>query len=215
MTIQWLGHSCFKIQTKNNGQEVTIITDPYDEKTGLKVVKQQADIVTISHDHDDHSNLEAIKGEPFVISTPGEFETKGIFIYGVSAFHDDKLGQTYGKNTIYKINSEDINILHLGDLGQILSDEQLEQIGNVDILMIPVGGTFTLDAKKAVEVVAQVEPRLVIPMHYKTPGLKWPDIATADEFIKLSGLANEKTDKLKVAKKDLIAETTKMIILSC
>ena len=214
MTIQWLGHSCFKIQTKNNGQEVTIVMDPFDEKIGLKIGKQAADIVTISHDHHDHNNLEAIKGDPFVVNTPGEYETRGIFIYGIPAFHDDQQGKTRGKNTIYKINSEDINILHLGDLGHTLSDEQLEQIGNVDILLIPIGGTYTIDAKQAVEVVGQIEPRLVIPMHYKVVGLTVP-LSNADEFIKSSGLPHENLDKLKIAKKDLIAEQTKMIILSC
>lgn len=213
MIIQWIGQSCFKIQSKNNGSEVTIVTDPYDEKTGPKMPKIQADIVTISHDHHDHNNLDAIKGEPFIVNTPGEYETKEILIYGIPSQHDDKKGEGRGNNIIYKIVSEELHIAHLGDLGHILNDEQLEKIGNVDILMIPIGGNYTIDSKKAIEIISQIEPRIVIPMHYKMPGFT-SDIATADEFIKNCGLPLEKLDKLKIVKKDLPPDTTKLIVLS-
>lgn len=213
MIIQWIGQSCFKIQTKNNGNEVTIVTDPYDDKSGLKMPKIQADIVTISHDHHDHTNIDAIKGEPFIITTPGEYETKEILIYGIPSHHDDKKGSERGNNTIYKFVSEEIHIAHLGDIGHTLTDEQLEKIGIVDVLMIPVGGKFTIDYKKAIEIISQLEPRVVIPMHYKINGLT-SDIVTADEFIKNSGLPVEKIDKLKIVKKDLPPDTTKLVILS-
>ncbi|MFA6918807.1 MAG: MBL fold metallo-hydrolase [Patescibacteria group bacterium] len=213
MIIQWIGQSCFKIQTKNNGNEVTIVTDPYDDKTGLKMPKIQADIVTVSHNHHDHNNLDAIKGDPFVINTPGEYETKEVLIYGIPSYHDDKKGSERGNNTIYKLVSEEIHLAHLGDLGQTLTDEQLEKIGTVDVLMIPVGGKYTIDYKKAIEVISQLEPRIVIPMHYKIDGLT-SDVATVDEFIKNCGLPLEKMDKLKILKKDLPPDTTKLVILS-
>ena len=213
MIIQWIGHSCFKIQTKNNGNEVTIVTDPYDEATGLKMPKIQADIVTVSHNHHDHNNIDAIKGDPFIISTPGEYETKEILFYGIPSYHDDKKGAERGNNTIYKLVSEEVHIAHLGDLGQVLTDEQIERIGSVDVLMIPIGGNYTIDYKKAIEIISQLEPRIVIPMHYKYNGLK-EDISTADEFIKNCGLPSEKMDKFKIVKKDLPPDTTKLIILS-
>ncbi|MDO8669715.1 MAG: MBL fold metallo-hydrolase [Candidatus Buchananbacteria bacterium] len=214
MQIQWLGQSCFKIQTKNNGEEITIVTDPYDgDDIGLKPLKLQADIVTVSHDHSDHNNLDAIKNDSFIISTPGEYETKGVFIYGFPAYHDNKEGKEKGNITIFKINAENISLAHLSDLGHDLNDELLDKIGNIDILFLPIGGTFTIDAKKAAEVVSAIEPRIVIPMHYKIPNLK-VKLNSIDDFLKESGLPSEKMDKLKITKKDLPQEETKIIILN-
>ncbi len=215
MQIQWLGQSCFKIQSKNNGQEITIVTDPYDESYGLKVQKFQADIVTISHGHNDHNNIESIKGEPFIIKTPGEYETKGVFIYGLPAYHDNQEGRERGNIVIFKINTEDISLVHLSDLGHDLSDELLDKIGNVDILLLPVGGTYTIDAKKASEIVSAIEPRIVIPMHYQIPELKLKNkLDSVENFLKESGLPSETMDKLKIAKKDLPQDETKVIILN-
>ena len=213
MQIQWLGQSHFKIQTKNNGQEVIIAMDPYDESIGLKPSKYQADIVTVSHGHSDHNNIESIKGEPFVITEPGEYETKGVFIYGIPGFHDDKQGKEKGNIVIYKIHSEDMNIVHLSDLGCELTDEQLEKIGDVDVLFAPVGGGPTIDAKKANDIVSAIEPRIVIPMHYNLPGLKIK-LNSVEDFAKVSGLPLEKTDKLKINKKDLPQNETKIVQLS-
>ncbi len=215
MQIQWLGQSYFKIQTKNNGDEVIIATDPYGADIGLKPPKIQADIVTISHQHHNHNNLDAIKGEPFVIDGPGEYETKGVFIYGIPAWHDNKEGKERGGTIIYRIIAENMNILHLGDLGDLLTDEQIEKINEVDILLIPVGGIYTIDGKKANEIISQLEPRIVIPMHYNIPGLKTKqELDGVEKFIKESGLPVEKMDKLKIAKKDLPQEETKIILLS-
>lgn len=213
MQIQWFGQSFFKIQTKNNGQEIIVATDPYDQSCGLKPPAFSADILTISHDHDDHNNIGAIKGEPFLINTPGEYETKGVFIYGLPAWHDGKNGAERGNTIIYKISAEDISVVHLGDLGQELTNEQIENLGNVDVLLIPVGGQVTIDAKKAAEIVSQLEPKIVIPMHYRLDGLKFKFDAV-ENFIKEVGLAPEKIDKLKIVKKDLPMEETKLIILS-
>lgn len=212
MQIQWLGQSYFKIQIKNKGEDVVIATDPYDKGCGLKPPKVQADIVTLSHDHDDHNNLDAIKGEPFVIDIPGEYETKGVFIYGIKSFHDDKEGTERGVNTIHRIHAEGLTIGHLGDLGSDLDDKQLEKLGNIDILMIPVGGVYTIDAKKANELISKIEPRIIIPMHYKVSGLK-DKLDGLDKFLKVSGLPSEEMDKLKVTKKDLPQEETKVVVL--
>ncbi|MBI5766012.1 MBL fold metallo-hydrolase [Candidatus Falkowbacteria bacterium] len=215
MQIQWLGQSYFRIQTKNNGDEVIIATDPYGADIGLKPPKIQADIVTISHQHHDHNNLDAIKGEPFVIDGPGEYETKGVFIYGIPAWHDNKEGKERGSTIMYRLIAENMNILHLGDLGDLLTNEQIEKINEVDILLIPVGGIYTIDGKKANEIISQLEPRLVIPMHYKIPGFKTStELHSVDQFIKESGLLVEKMDKLKIAKKDLPQEETKIILLN-
>ncbi|MEI6288701.1 MAG: MBL fold metallo-hydrolase [bacterium] len=215
MIIQWLGQSCFKFQTKNNDQEITVITDPYSDSDKRKMSKVQVDIVTISHDHQDHNNLDAIKNDDvFVINVPGEYETKGVFVFGIPDWHDDKEGKERGQNTLYKFNIEDMDVLHLGDLGRVLPDEQIERIGNVDVLLIPVGGTYTIDAKTAVKVMSQLEPKIVIPMHYKLPGQTDSKLASVDEFIKLSGLTAENMDKLKILKKDLPMEDTKLIVLN-
>ncbi|MFH1838099.1 MAG: MBL fold metallo-hydrolase [Candidatus Kuenenbacteria bacterium] len=213
MEITWLGQSCFKIQDKN----ITLITDPYHSELGLKPLnKLKADIATISHDHYDHNNIEAISGIenelPFIVSSPGEYEIKNVFIYGISCFHDKNQGRERGFNTIYLIKMNGITIAHLGDLGHILSDEQLEKIEKVNILMIPIGGTYTIDAKEAKQIINQIEPQIVIPMHYKIPGLK-EDLSGVDEFYREMGIKNaEPIDKFKISKKDLISQTEMKVI---
>jgi len=209
MIITSLGHSCFKIQDK----DVILVTDPFDQSTGLKTPRLKADIVTISHDHHDHNNVSAIMGNPFVISGPGEYEVKGVFVYGIPGYHDKKQGAERGPITMYLIEMEDLSLAHLGDLGCLLNDDQLEKLEGADILMIPVGGKYTINAKEAVEVINQIEPRIVIPMHYKVPGLK-VTVDPVDIFCKEMGIKKiEGLDKLKISKKDLPAEETKVIIL--
>jgi len=214
MQIQWFGQSYFKIQLKHKGEDVVIATDPYGKEYGLKPPKTQADIVTISHDHDDHNNLDAIGGEPFIIDIPGEYETKGVFIYGIKSYHDDQEGKERGINMMCRIHAEGLTIVHLGDLGADLSDTQLEKLGNVDILMIPVGGVYTIDAKKANALIAKIEPRIIIPMHYDIDGLKLPEkLDGVDKFLKVSSLPSEELDKLKITKKDLPQEDVKVVVL--
>lgn len=214
MLITYLGHASFKIQCKPNAEEVSIITDPFEEKmTGLKMPHLQADIVTVSHQHTDHNNIAALRGESFVISQPGEYEVKKVFIYGIPSWHDKVQGQERGSNTIYRFEAEDLVLVHLGDLGHTLSDEQIEKIGEVDILLIPVGGVYTINAKEAVELVNQLEPRIVIPMHYQVSGLKLK-LDSVNNFVKQSGLKPENLDKLRINKKELPLEETRLIILA-
>jgi len=216
MNITSLGHSCFEIEDKINGVPVVLVTDPYDKETGLRLPKTRADIVTVSHDHHDHNNVEAILGTedkpPFIIDRPGEYEFKGMFVTGIGCYHDKEEGSKLGKSTMYKIESEDICVLHCGDLATTLSEAQLEKIGEVDVLLIPVGGKYTLDAKDAADVVRQIDPRIVIPMHYKVPGLNI-DIAGVEAFCKEMGSNGEKMTKFKFQKKDLPSEEIKLIIL--
>lgn len=143
MDISFLGHSAFKLK----GKTASVVTDPYDPSIGLKFPKTEADIVTITHDHLDHNAADQVGGNPFVISGPGEYEVKGIKIIGVPSFHDEKKGEVRGKNTIYNIKIDGLYICHLGDLGQTeLGSEQSDAIGQVDVLLIPVGGFYTIDA---------------------------------------------------------------------
>lgn len=193
-----------------------MVTDPYNAEVGFKLPRLTADIVTVSHDHFDHNNVAGVSGEngaPFVISSPGEFEVKGVFVYGNSFWHDKTEGKDRGANTVYCIEMEGISLAHLGDLGHTLNEEQIEKLDGVDILFVPVGGKWTLGASEAVEVINEIEPRIVIPMHYKIPGLK-VDVETVDKFLKEMGASKaEKLPKLKISKKDLPQEETKVIVL--
>jgi len=213
MHITWLGHSCFKVQDKIGSDAITIVTDPFDKDTGFKVPNFEADIITVSHNHHDHNNADALRGKPFVINAAGEYDVKGISIEGIDSHHDEKEGADRGRNVIYWMEMEGIAIVHLGDLGHVLTDKQLEKIGKCDILMIPVGGKYTIDAKKAVEVINQIEPRIVIPMHYKTAGSKITDIDGVEKFVKELGIKPTEEEKLKITKKDLPQEDMELVIL--
>ena len=213
MNITWYGQSCFKLQSK----DTILITDPFDKKIGLKPPFGAADIVTISHDHYDHNNFQTIKGEPFLVDGVGEYEIKRVTIKGIESYHDDKKGQERGLNTIFVIEMENINICHLGDLGQKnLSDSQLEKIGNIDILFIPVGGVFTLDWRDANNIISQLEPRLIIPMHYKIPGVTGDllKLDNVDSFAKEHGvLPKDAIEKLNIKKKDLPQDKAQIVIM--
>jgi len=213
MIITWQGHSCFKIQDKIGPDGVSVVTDPFTKETGLKVPNFEADIVTISHDHYDHNNSSALRGQPLIIDCAGEYDYKGILVEGIDSFHNEKAGKERGLNIIYRFEVDDISIVHLGNLGGPLDNAQLEKLVGTDILLIPVGGKYTLDAKKAIEVISQIEPRIVIPMHYKIDGLKI-DLDAVDKFIKEIGIEPTYEEKLKISKKDLPQEDMELVILS-
>lgn len=172
--ITWAGQSCFQISvTASRDNASDIVIDPFDEKIGLKMPGFNADILLVSHGHADHNNVKGVKGSPFLIDSPGEYEKNGVFVQGIDSFHDDVEGKERGHNTIFVIEAEDMRFCHLGDFGQKqLTDEQMDKIGHVDILMIPVGGTFTISSSEAAKVIGQIEPKMVIPMHYALPKLK-------------------------------------------
>ena len=183
MDISWLGHSCFKIK----GSNATVITDPYPPSLGYSLGKPTARIVTVSHQHPGHSYVQGIGGEPKPVTKPGEYEISGILIIGVATFHDGEGGGKRGKNTIYLMEVDEVSVCHLGDLGHVLTAEQVEEIGNVDVLLLPVGGVSTLNAPMATEVIRQIEPKAVVPMHYKTEALSW-ELEPVDRFLKEIGV---------------------------
>ena len=203
MDITWLGHSCFRIK----GSQAIIITDPFPPELGYTLGKQTANIITLSHQHPSHSYAQGIGGEPKIIKGPGEYEISGILIIGIATFHDNQRGQVRGKNTVYVMEIDGVSVCHLGDLGHVLSTEQVEEIGGVDVLFLPVGGGSTINAAIAAEVILQLEPNAVIPMHYKTPAIK-RELDSVDVFLKEMGMGQiEPRPKLTLSKSNLPLST--------
>ena len=210
MTLSWLGHSCFRLE----GKEASLLTDPFSKEIGLRVPRIKDQVVLLTHDHYDHANTEGAEPGTMIIRNPGEYEVKGVYIQGIPSFHDNAGGAERGPNTIYCIKFEEVVFCHLGDLGQeVLDEKQLDFLGDVDVLMIPVGGKYTIGAKEAVKIIGQIEPKIIIPMHYKVPDLKI-DIEPVDKFLKEIGLVPEKLDKLKVSTKTLPQEEMKLVLLN-
>jgi L-ascorbate metabolism protein UlaG (beta-lactamase superfamily) len=199
MEIVWLGHSCFRIR----GREATVLTDPCPPASGYAIGKPTADIVTISHRHDNHSYVKAVAGTPTVLDGPGEYEISDAFITGIATYHDGSKGMDHGPNVAFVLEMEGIKLCHLGDLGHTPSAEQAEEMTGADILFVPIGGNTTLDGVKAAEVVALLEARLVVPMHYKTPAFKG-ELETPERFLKEMGAtAHEPQAKLSVTRTQL------------
>lgn len=219
MQIVWHGQSCFEITANpiKNGP-VKIVIDPFSEEIGLKLPKLEADIILSTHSHHDHNNVKGVssvgQNTPFLIEGPGEYEVKNIYIRGIPSWHDSKEGKERGQNTIYTIETEDLKICHMGDFGQTeLTPEQLETIGEIDVLMVPVGGVYTIEAKEALKVMAQIEPKITIPMHYSLPKLK-VKLDEVDKFLKAVGVKSaEPLPKLNIKKKDLSQEEAKILVL--
>jgi len=177
MIITWHGHSCFAVK-----DDVTIVMDPHDGKSiGIKQPMLKADIVLVSHDHFDHNCTRIVKGDFTVIKEPGDRKEKNIAITGIQAFHDTELGGKRGKDVIFKFEIGGVRFCHCGDLGHLLSDEQLKRIGKVDVLFIPVGGVFTINAAEAHRLIKQIGPKVAVPMHYRVGGLSI-SVHTIDEF---------------------------------
>jgi L-ascorbate metabolism protein UlaG (beta-lactamase superfamily) len=183
MEISWLGHSCFKLK----GRKATVITDPYSPDLGYSLGKPIANIVTVSHQHPGHSYTEGVGNNPRAITGPGEYEISDSLIIGIATFHDEDRGKIRGKNTVYLIEMDEISICHLGDLGHVLTNKQVEELGNVDVLLLPVGGVSTINATPATEIVRQLEPKVVLPMHYKTEALK-RELEPVAKFLKEIGV---------------------------
>jgi L-ascorbate metabolism protein UlaG (beta-lactamase superfamily) len=203
MEINWLGHSCFRIK----GKQATVITDPYPPDLGYSLGKPTANIVTVSHQHAGHSYVQGIAGESRVVKGPGEYEINGVLITGIATFHDQEKGQKRGKNTVYLIEVDDVSLCHLGDLGHVLTAEQVEDLDNVDVLLLPVGGVSTINAPLAAEVVRQLEPKAVVPMHYKTEALSW-ELEPVDRFLKEIGVKQiEPQPKLSFTRSSLPIST--------
>jgi len=203
-----LGHSCFRIK----GSQAVIITDPFPPDLGYSLGKPAANIVTVSHQHLSHSFVQGVGGEPRIVQGPGEYEISGVLIIGVATFHDDEGGQKRGKNTVYLMEVDGISVCHLGDLGHVLTSEQVEEIGDVDVLLLPVGGVSTIGAPMAAEVIRQLEPKAVVPMHYKTPEIN-RELEPVENFLKEMGMEQiDSRPKLSVSKSNLPASTQVFVL---
>lgn len=212
MEMTYLGHASFKIK----GKSVTVVTDPYEPSmVGFKFPNVEAEIVTVSHQHKDHNRSDLVVGVKKIISGPGEYEIAETSIIGIPSFHDDKGGSERGKNTIYVIEMDNVRLIHLGDLGHKLDDKIIDEIGEVDILFIPIGGIYTIGPGEAVETVQSLEPKIVIPMHYQIEGLNpqfFSALAPLEDFIGKIGIKEERLPKLQIKKEDL-GEEQKVIVL--
>lgn len=213
MEITYIGHSCFKIKDKT----ISLVIDPYNPKIGYKLPKLSCDALLVTHNHFDHNYIEGVSDYRLLIDGPGEYEIGGCFVYGRYVDHDEKNGEDRGKVTMYLITIGDINILHLGDLGCELSQEDMEKIPSVDVLMIPVGNKYTIDEKTAVKVISALEPSYVIPMHYNTPDLTGVEgLSGVDEFLDEMGVddgVKKDLEKLVInSRSDLDGETQVVVL---
>lgn len=208
MKIKWLGHSCF-VLTSEKG--IRVVTDPFDDTVGYKVDEIEAEIVSTSHEHYDHNNVSVITGNAKHVTGTGKINIEGIEITGVASFHDECEGAKRGKNDIFKFRIDGINICHLGDLGHVLNDDQLREIGDVDVLLVPVGGTFTIDYKGAIEVMNLIKPSITIPMHYKTTALTF-EVDGVEQFLSATGGKHISKQEIELDK-DKIESWPKVIAL--
>lgn len=208
MDITWLGHSCFRIK----GKEVTVITDPCHPSLGYSLSRLQANIVTLSHFHPGHCYTEAVTSEFRAIKGPGEYELGGIFITGIATWHDSVNGEKLGKNTVYLLEMDGMTLCHLGDLGHLPSPELIEDIGDIDVLFLPVGGVSTIGSSTAAEIVRRLTPKIVIPMHYKTAALTI-ELEPVDKFLKETGIKEMVSQpKLSVNRSNL-PTSTQIVVL--
>ena len=194
MKLKWYGHSCFGMTFENG---TMLITDPFDDTVGYPLCTARADAVLSSHDHFDHNHIQSVSGNPKLINTPGAHEINGVRITGTHSFHDPEQGKLRGENVIFVVEADGLRIAQLGDLGHMPNEEQLKAISDVDVMLIPIGGTFTITTPQAVEVIAQAKPRTAIAMHFKNDRCGFP-ITDASEFISLTG-AVEMPGELEIA----------------
>jgi L-ascorbate metabolism protein UlaG (beta-lactamase superfamily) len=208
--IVWNGHACFRLR----GRDATIVTDPYDRSTGFPPLKLTADVITISHRDPQHANVEAVQpvGDRVrCVDGPGEYEMAGSLIEGVATFRDKQRGKERGKNTAFMIHLDDVSVCHLGALAHTLNSSQIEAMKDADVLLVPVGGGSVLDAAAAAEVVSQLEPRIVIPMYYGTPGV---DLEPVDRFCKELAVTDLTVQPRFQVTKTSLPEETRVILLA-
>jgi L-ascorbate metabolism protein UlaG (beta-lactamase superfamily) len=206
MEITWLGHSFFRLRAR----EAIVAIDPVARKGAAKVA---ADIVLVSHPHEGHNGRDAVAGSPRFVTGPGEYEIKGVSIVGVQTAHDGEGGRRRGSNTAWIVQLEDVNVCHLGDIGHTLTEQQREAIGEVDVLLVPVGGHNTINAVQATEVVTSLEPKIVIPMHYGTGDGDDSALAPVDHFLREQGVSTaEPQARLQVTRSALPEETTVVVL---
>ncbi|MGW8321773.1 MAG: MBL fold metallo-hydrolase [Thermodesulfobacteriota bacterium] len=215
MKIQWLGHAAFLLETKDG---VRIVTDPYESGAyggalGYGPIDTQADIVTVSHEqHEDHNHTSTVKGDPVIISGPGIETVKGVEMKRVHTYHDDSGGKERGENYVFCFKADGMRVCHMGDLGHVLSDEQVAEIGRPDVMLLPVGGTFTVGPEEASQVTDQLKPRIVIPMHYKTPQCGFP-IEEVGSFLKGKSKVRKIGDSTVAIEQGSLPDSTEIVVL--
>lgn len=204
----WLGHSSFLIK----GKQAIVVTDPFDEIQGYNLGKPYADIITISHQHSHHNFEKGIEGNPWVIKGPGEYEIANVFVTGIRTFHDNVMGEKYGENTVYLIEIDNVRLCHLGDIGHKLTSTQIEELSDVDVLLVPVGGVTTINAPLAAETINMIDPTIVIPMHYRTEAVNL-DLETIEPFLKEMGIKEVVQQPKLSFNKSSLANVTQLVVL--
>jgi L-ascorbate metabolism protein UlaG (beta-lactamase superfamily) len=207
MEITWYGRACFRLK----GREATVITDPCPPSTGFVAGKHDVDLLTISHDHKDHTYTRSITAG-LMLTRPGEYEYHGVLATGVRTFHDGQRGAERGENIVFAVEVDGVHIGHLGDLGHLLTEEQLSELGPVDVLLVPVGGNFSISPAEAAEVVAQVSPKIVIPMHFATDGGS-SDLMGPERFIHEMGIAAPAAQPKAVVHASTLPDETQVVRL--
>jgi L-ascorbate metabolism protein UlaG (beta-lactamase superfamily) len=208
--VTWLGHASFRLR----GREAALITDPYSRSLGLNPARQSAEIVTVSHESPNHSAVETVAGGPRILRGPGEYEVSGVMIRGVATLGERLASGQAERNTAYAIEMDELLVCHLGDLGRTLNPEQIETLKDPDVLLVPVGGECTISPAEAAEVVSQLEPKLVIPMHYALPGIK-VKLEPVERFCREMGIEEVRSQpRLSVSRGSLPDETTVLILES-
>ncbi|OGK15113.1 hypothetical protein A2774_01540 [Candidatus Roizmanbacteria bacterium RIFCSPHIGHO2_01_FULL_39_12c] len=213
MDIKYLGHASFYLRSK----DAKLVTDPFDPKMlGMKFPKTEADIVTVSHHHQDHNYVQGVSGDPLIIQLPGEYEKNKLRVTGFATYHDKQKGAERGENTAYKIEGDGISLLHCGDLGMVWDDAFTDKLGEVDILLLPVGGFYTIDAGEAAELVKKIEPSIVIPMHYNQAKLNqqiFAKLTPVDAFLKKMGAEQIPPVSKLTVKKEELGEEMKVVVM--
>jgi L-ascorbate metabolism protein UlaG (beta-lactamase superfamily) len=211
LDIDWYGQSCFRLREGN----ITVVTDPYDKSIGYNLPRLRADIVSVSHDAPGHNCASAVKGDPKVLMRPGEYEVKGVFVTGVQTWRGAGVaGEAKEENTVFVFEFGEITVCHLGDLSRVLTQAQVESMPNIDILLVPVGGGSALDADKAAEAISQLEPSLVVPMHYRTPYVNLP-LDPLSKFLKEMGVTEQPAQDMLRATRSQLPQETQVVVLEC
>lgn len=210
MEITWYGLSCFRLTERGNA---AIVTDPYDDSLGYPPLKLRADVVTVSHEAPGHSYVKGVRGVQRAITGPGEYEVGGVFVIGVMMVNPGKASDNAVRNVAYLFDFDGLNVLHLGDLDHVPNQSAVDQLGAVDVVLVPVGGGDALDSARAAEVVSLLEPSIVVPMHYKTPGVRL-NLAPVDKFLKEMGVANAQEVELLKVTRQTLPEQTQVVVLA-
>lgn len=207
MEITWYGRACFRLK----GRDATVISDPCPPATGFVAGKHSVDLMTISHGHPDHAYTRSITAA-LTLSRPGEYEFRDLLVTGVRTFHDGERGAQRGENVVFAIEVDGVHVCHLGDLGHLLTEEQLAELGPVDVLLVPAGGQFTIAPAEAAEVVSQVSPRIVIPMHYAVDGGS-TDLLPVDRFLHEMGAADAARQPKASVTPSSLPDETQVVLL--